>query len=41
VSDDVDVDSIGVNGERLDVGSVAGEDCAARLGDRYDECIDG
>ncbi len=41
VSDDFDADAIGVSGERLDVGSIAGEDRAAWLGNRDDECIDG
>ncbi len=40
-SDDFDVDVVGVSRECFDVGSVAGEDGAARLGDRDDECIDG
>jgi hypothetical protein len=41
VSDDFDADAIGVSGKRLDVGSVSGEDRAAWLGNRNDECIDG
>jgi hypothetical protein len=41
VSDDFDADAISVSGERLDVGSIPGEDRAAWLGNRDDECIDG
>jgi hypothetical protein len=41
VSDDVDADAISVRGERLDVGSVSGDDRAAWLGNRDDECVDG
>jgi len=41
VSDDVDADAISVSGERLDVGSVAGEDRATWFGCRDDERIHG
>jgi len=38
VSDDFHTDVISVGGKRLDVGSVAGEDCAAWLGDGHNSC---
>jgi hypothetical protein len=39
-SDDLDGDTVGVSGERLEVRSVAGDDGAAGFGECDEECVD-
>jgi hypothetical protein len=40
-SDEFHADAISTTGKRSGVGSVAGEDCVAWLGDRHHECLHG